>query len=87
MSLSHLHEIEGVRSVINLAVAQRLQQAVGHKLDVLRHVLGVHPDQVYGQRVGHKLLLNLYRVADDACTRSSLSLFWRLRYHVAEPSP
>ena len=38
---------------------------IGHKLDVLIHQFGVHPNQRHGQCVCNKLLLNGHRIGDD----------------------
>eukprot|EP00307_Rebecca_sp_RCC1486_P014257 CAMPEP_0119431860 /NCGR_PEP_ID=MMETSP1335-20130426/46700_1 /TAXON_ID=259385 /ORGANISM="Chrysoculter rhomboideus, Strain RCC1486" /LENGTH=145 /DNA_ID=CAMNT_0007457667 /DNA_START=149 /DNA_END=586 /DNA_ORIENTATION=+ len=61
----HLHPVEGVGRVPQLGVAQCDEQAVRAELNVLRHQLGVHADQVTRERVSHKHLLVLHRITHD----------------------
>eukprot|EP00965_Chrysotila_dentata_P168766 5573282-Pleurochrysis_carterae.AAC.7 len=60
-----LHPVKRVGGAVELGGAERVKEAVGHKLDVLRHGARVHSDQVDRQRVAHKLLLHGHRVADN----------------------
>ena len=55
-----LHPVEGVLDVVVLIAAQRHQQPVCHKLDVLGHELFVHADQVDRQGLAHELLLYVH---------------------------
>jgi hypothetical protein len=48
---NHVHEIEGVRRVVNLVIAESDEEAVSDKLDVLAHELGVHADKADRQSV------------------------------------
>ena len=41
----HVHEVEGVRHVVHLRVAERDEEAIGDKLDVLAHECRVHADE------------------------------------------
>ena len=65
----HVHKVERVLLVVDLGVAERDEEAVGDKLDVLAHELGVHADEADRERVGEELLLDLDRLADDALDR------------------
>jgi len=53
-----LHEVEGVRGIVVLLVAEGDQQTVGDELDVLAHQLGIHTKEGAGQSVRQELLLN-----------------------------
>mmetsp|Transcript_43084 Transcript_43084/g.134054 ORF Transcript_43084/g.134054 Transcript_43084/m.134054 type:complete len:545 (-) Transcript_43084:27-1661(-) len=55
-----LHPVEGVRRSKELGVAQRRQQAVGHELNVPRHELAVHADEVAGERLADEAALDLH---------------------------
>ena len=47
-----LHKVEWVLHVIQLAVAQRNHEPIGHELDVDTHQVGVHTNQGARQRIG-----------------------------------
>lgn len=61
----HLHPVEGVLGRKVLVAAQRDQQAVSHKLNVLAHQPAVHADQVHRQGLSHELPLNCDRLCHD----------------------
>lgn len=60
-----LHEIEGVRCIVNLRVAQLEREAVRHELDILCHELRVHANQLARQSLCDELLLNLHGLAKN----------------------
>lgn len=60
-----LHKAERVLGVVDLFVAQLKQEAIRDKLDVLRHQLAVHAEQVDGQGFREELLLDDDGFADD----------------------
>ena len=60
-----LHEVEGVGRVVVLLVAEGDQEAVGNKLDVLAHQLGVHAQEGNGQSISQELLLNADGLDND----------------------
>merc|ERR1712066_458794 len=49
-----LHPIEGIRCTEKLRMPKRREQSVGHELNVPRHELAVHPDEVTWQRLTDK---------------------------------
>ena len=54
----HVHEVEGVGSIVNLLIAKSNEQTVGNELDVLAHELGIHADEGDGESIGQELLFN-----------------------------
>jgi len=60
-----LHEIKGVRCTVDLGVAQLQTQTIRHELNVLRHQLCIHPNQLTRQRLRDEFLLNLHRLPND----------------------
>lgn len=60
-----LHEVERVRRVVDLVVAEGDEQAVGDELDVLLHEGGVHAEQGARQGVDQELLLDGDGLGDD----------------------
>ena len=50
---------------VKVMFAELAQQPVGDELDVLRHLAGVHPDEVDGERVGDEGALDLDGLAHD----------------------
>ena len=61
----HVHEVEGVGSIVDLLVAERDEETVGNKLDVLAHELGVHTDERNGESISQELLFNDDSLFDD----------------------
>jgi hypothetical protein len=41
----HVHEIEGIRDIVDLFVAESDEETIGDELDVLAHEGGVHADE------------------------------------------
>ena len=60
-----LHEVERIRLAIHLRVPQLHQKTIRDELDVLRHEVRVHSDELARERLRDELLLNLHRIADD----------------------
>ena len=60
-----LHEGERVGCRVCLGVTQLQEETIRHELNVLRHELRVHPNEVARERLGNELLLDLHCVADN----------------------
>lgn len=56
----------GIGRIVLFLVTQGNQEAVGHKLDVLAHELGVHSNQSNRESIGQKLLFDRNCLNDDA---------------------
>ena len=70
----HLHPIEGVGRVEDLAVSQGRQQAICDELDVLGHQVLIHSDQIAGESPADELPLHL----DCATDHLVNDVFWEL---------
>ena len=66
MERDHVHEIEGVGSIVDLLVPKSDEQSVSDKLDILAHELGVHADEGDGESISQELLLNDDGLLDDS---------------------
>ena len=75
----HVHKVERVSRLVNLFVAERDEQPVGDKFDVLAHEVRVHADQLDRQRVRQELLLDRDRLADDALDRVGVRSAFEVR--------
>lgn len=64
-----LHEVKGVRGVVDLGVAQSEQQTVSNELNVLAHELSVHAKQSAWQSVAEELLFDGNSLGDDGLDR------------------
>lgn len=60
-----VHEVEGVRGVVEFLVSESNEQSVCNELDVLAHELGVHAQEGTRKRVSKELLLNTDGLSDD----------------------
>ena len=60
-----LHKVERVGGPVHLLVAQRHEQPVGDKLNVLLHEVCVHAEQSAGECLGKELLLDSHSISDD----------------------
>ena len=65
MQADELHPIKRVPGAVELGRAERHEQPVGAKLNILRHELGVHANERHVERLAHKLLLVRHGVAHD----------------------
>ena len=61
----HLHPRERITNVVDLGAVQLGQETVGNELNVLRHQVSVHADEVHGQRLGDEFNLNINGFCDD----------------------
>ena len=62
---NHVHEVEGIGSIVDLLIAKSNEQTVGNELDVLAHELGVHTDEGDGESISQELLLDDDRLLDN----------------------
>jgi len=62
---NHIHEVEGVRHIIYLVVAEGHKESVGDEFDVLAHELGVHPDEANRKSTCKELLFDSNSLEDD----------------------
>eukprot|EP00968_Pinguiococcus_pyrenoidosus_P002070 scaffold109_cov252-Pinguiococcus_pyrenoidosus.AAC.55 len=63
---NHVHPVERIRGVVERRCAKPLAYPIGHELYVLRHEVGVHPNEAHRQGVAHESLLDFNGLADDA---------------------
>merc|ERR1719204_351058 len=65
LEADHLHPVEWVGNIPDLAIVQSMQQSIGNKFNVLGHHVGVHSDELHGKCVRDKLTFTSHRITYD----------------------